>query len=171
MQFELLGNFVEFGGIFLEMLDADIGRYDGFPVVADETLPVDRVLAKHGCFFQNMRHHRLAFFESCPARCDLVISLFLGNDFVIHEALGIQRAGGWQAADYFIHQRLGDGRFVCFVVSLAAIAEQVNDDILMKPLAKIQRHLCREYDCFGIIAVNMENRRVHHLGDIAAIIG
>ena len=45
------------------------------------------------------------------------------------ELLGIQRAGGLAVADGAIHDRLGEGRLVGFVMAVAAVADDVEHDV------------------------------------------
>ena len=65
--------------------------------------------------------------------------------------------------DLLVHQRLGQGRFVALVVAEAAIAEHVDHDLLGEQLAIFGRDFRCEHDGFRIVAVHMEDRRLHHL--------
>jgi hypothetical protein len=71
--------------------------------------------------------------------------------------------------DRLVHQRLGERRLVAFVVAVAAIAEHVDDDGLLEFLPELGRDLGGEDDGFRIVAVDVENRRLDHLGDIGRI--
>ena len=72
-------------------------------------------------------------------------------------------------ADLLVHQRLGEGRLVAFVVAEAAIAEHVDDDRLCEFLPEFGRDLGREHHRFRIVAVDVEDRRLDHLRDIGRI--
>ena len=51
----------------------------------------------------------------------------------------------------------------------AAVAPHVDDDIAVKRLAEFDRDLARECDGFGIVAVDVEDRRLNALGDVGWI--
>ena len=82
-------------------------------------------------------------------------------------AVDFQR--GRMLGDRLVHQRLGERRLVAFVVAVPAVAEHVDDDRLLKLLPEFGRHLGGEHDGFRIVAVDVENRRLDHLGDIGRI--
>ena len=71
--------------------------------------------------------------------------------------------------DRLVHQRLGERRLVAFVMAVAAIAEHVDDDRLLKFLPEFGRDLGGEHDRFRIVAVDVENRRLDHFGDVGRI--
>ena len=64
---------------------------------------------------------------------------------------------------------LGEGGFVSFVVTVAAVAVNINHHIAAELLAKLQRDLGDFDDGEGIFAVHMENGGVNHLGDVSAV--
>ena len=72
-------------------------------------------------------------------------------------------------ADLLVHQRLGEGRLVAFVVTEAAIAEHVDHDRLREFLPVLDRDLGREHHRFRIVAVHMEDQRLDHLRHIGRI--
>ena len=71
--------------------------------------------------------------------------------------------------DRLVHQRLRERRLVAFVVAVAAIAEHVDDDRLLEFLPELGRDLGGEHHRFRIVAVDVENRRLDHLGDVGRI--
>ena len=71
--------------------------------------------------------------------------------------------------DALVHQRLGEGRLVGFVVAEAAVAEHVDDHRLLELLAELGGDLGGEDHRFRIIAIGMEDRRLDHLGDVGGI--
>ena len=71
--------------------------------------------------------------------------------------------------DCFIHHRLRHHRLIGFIVSIATIADEINDHIGVKHHSIGMGQLCDQNHCFGIISVDMEDRRLHHLGDFSAI--
>ena len=72
-------------------------------------------------------------------------------------------------ADDVVHQRLREGRLVALVVAEAAIAPHVDDDVAVELLAEFHRHLGREGDRLGIVAIDVEDRRLDALGDVRRV--
>src|SRR3546814_6398905 len=73
------------------------------------------------------------------------------------------------APDLFIHQGLREARLVAFVMAKAAIAEHIDHDRLVEALAEFGRDLRRMHDRFRVVAVHMEDRRLHHLRNVRRI--
>ncbi len=68
-----------------------------------------------------------------------------------------------------VHQWLGVTRVVTLVVSVAAIAPHVDHDVLVEPLAVLERQPGHAHARLRVIAVDVEDRRLHGLGDVAAV--
>ena len=83
----------------------------------------------------------------------------------------VELASGLTAANFFIHERLGSGWLISFVVAATTIANEVNDHIALEFVAVVHRHLGDKQDRFRVIGVNVQDRRMDHLGDISAILG
>ncbi len=56
-------------------------------------------------------------------------------------------------------------------MAVAAVAHEIDDNILLELLPVIQRETGNEEGRFGIVAVDMEDGRLDHLGNIAAVLG
>ena len=56
-------------------------------------------------------------------------------------------------------------------MAVPAIADQVDDDVLLELHAEVECKLGNEQNGLGIITVNMEDRCVDHLGHVAAVEG
>ena len=54
-------------------------------------------------------------------------------------------------------------------MSVTAIAEHVDDNRLVEFLPIFDRDLGRKYNGFRIVAIDVEDRRVDHLGDVRRI--
>src|SRR5699024_12336687 len=68
-----------------------------------------------------------------------------------------------------VHARLGHRRIVTFVVTTAAIRDQINDDVAVEALAVFVRQLgCLDYG-FWVITVDMEDRSLDGAGHIRGI--
>ena len=85
------------------------------------------------------------------------------------QLLGIERQGGGMILDHPVHQGLGEGRLVAFVMAEAAIADHVDHHILVEQLAEFGGDARGMHHGFRIVAIHMEDRRLHHQGDIGAI--
>ena len=86
-----------------------------------------------------------------------------------HQRLGIQRTRSETIADGLVHDRLGSGGFVGLAVTVASIAHHVDHHILVEVHTIIQRHACDLDHCLGIIAIDVKDRRIDHLGDVGAV--
>ena len=72
-------------------------------------------------------------------------------------------------ADLLVHKGLGERGLVTFIVAKAPVAEHVDDDGLVKLLPELDRDLRGIDDGFGIIAVDMNDRRLDHFGTVRRI--
>ncbi len=72
-------------------------------------------------------------------------------------------------ADLAIHDRLGEGRLVALVVAEAAVAEHVDDHRLVEFHPVFGRDLGGIDDGFRVVAVDVEDRRLDHLGDVGRV--
>ena len=73
------------------------------------------------------------------------------------------------SGDLSVHQRLRERRLITLVVAMAAVAEDVDDDVASELLAVLDRQLGNVDDRLGIVTVHVEDRRHHHLGHVARI--
>jgi hypothetical protein len=62
-----------------------------------------------------------------------------------------------------------NGRFVALVVAEPAIAEHVDNDRLVEALPELGRDLGAEHHRFGIVAVDVNDRRLDQLRDVGGI--
>ena len=54
-------------------------------------------------------------------------------------------------------------------MAAAAVAEHVDDDVLAERLAELERELGDPYDGLGVVAVDVEDRRLDHPGDVGGV--
>ena len=97
--------------------------------------------------------------------------LLLGGDFFLDHALGVDLPDIPELPDLPVHDGLGGGRLVRFAVAVPAVAHHVDNHVLLEFHAVIQGQFCDVHDSVGVIAVHVEDRRLHHLGDVRAIQG
>ncbi len=100
---------------------------------------------------------------------DLGVGLGLGEDAFGDQALDVDLQRGRLVLDLRVHQRLGEGRIVAFVVAEATVAEHVHHHVLVELLTVFRGDLRSEDDRFGVIAVDVEDRRLDHQGDIRRV--
>ena len=74
-------------------------------------------------------------------------------------------------ADDLVHHRLRGRRLVGLVVAMAAIADQVDDHVLVELHAVLERQARDEHHGFRIVGIHVEDRRLEHLRDVAAVHG
>ena len=90
---------------------------------------------------------------------------------LFYKARGVNLADRGMLANFRIHQRLREAWLVALVVAKAAIAPHVDDDVAAEGLAIVDRQLAREGHRFGIVAVHMDDRRLHALGHVRGVRG
>ncbi len=107
--------------------------------------------------------HRLSVFGDQSVRVGLVDYAFA------HEAFRISLSGGGYIAYHPIHCGLGYCRLVRFVVSETAVADDVDNHILVERHSEVIRQRYRKEDGIGVVAIHMKDGRLHHLGDLGAV--
>src|SRR5262249_22928011 len=103
----------------------------------------------------NFGAHRLGFFGGERAFAD--------------QALLVERPDGGMLFDLAVHDRLRVAGIVAFVVAVAAVADHIDDDVLLELLAVIERDL-HDADCgFGIVAIHVEDGRLHAARNVGGV--
>ena len=87
----------------------------------------------------------------------------------VHQRLGVELAHAAVRADQLVHLGLGERRLVGLVVAEAPVADHVHDDVLAERLAERERELDDAHARFGIVAVHVEDRRLHHLRHVGRV--
>jgi hypothetical protein len=82
---------------------------------------------------------------------------------------GVDLADRRVLADLGVHERLGEARLVALIVAEAAVAPHVDDDVALEALAVVDRQLAGEGHRFGIVAVDVEDRRLDALGHVRRV--
>ena len=98
-----------------------------------------------------------------------VLDLALGDQAVGDEAVGVELQRGLVALDRGVHQRLGEHRLVALVVAEPAVAEDVDDDVLVEALAELDRDAGGVDHGLGVVAVDVEDRRLDHQRDVGRV--
>lgn len=71
--------------------------------------------------------------------------------------------------DLLVHERLREHRFVDLVVSVAAVTDQVDDDVLVEGGAPLGGHVAHVGDGLGVVGVDVENGGVDDPRDVRAV--
>ena len=71
--------------------------------------------------------------------------------------------------DLLVHERLGVARVVAFVVTVQPVADEVDDDVLVELLAEGDSEPADAHTGLRVVAVHVEDRRLHHLRDIGRV--
>jgi hypothetical protein len=108
-------------------------------------------------------------FEQLGELVDDAVDAGLVDHAFAHQPLAVERADRRVLPDLGIHERLGEARLVALIVAEAAVAPHVDDDVALEALAELHRHLGDEGDRLRIVAVDVEDRRLDHLGHVRRI--
>ena len=76
----------------------------------------------------------------------------------LHERLGVELAHRAPGLDPLVHQRLRVARVVALVVAVAPVADHVDHDVLVEPLAVVVRQPGHPDAGLGVVAVHVEDR-------------
>ena len=87
------------------------------------------------------------------------------------QRLGVNSTYRALGFDQVVHQWLRHRRVIALVVAAAAVTHKVNDNITVKLLAVVESKLSYANDCLGVIAIDVEDRRLNCLGDIRRVHG
>src|ERR1700735_4061078 len=93
--------------------------------------------------------------------------ILLRDDAFANQALRIQRAHRRMFLDLAVEDGLRVTGVVTLVVPVPPVAEHVDDDVFLELLAVIEGELDHADGGFGVVAVHMEDGRLHPARDIA----
>jgi hypothetical protein len=100
-----------------------------------------------------------------------LLGLLDGDVAAADQRLGVELAHRALALDQAVHQRLGHRRVVALVVAAAAVADHVDDDVLAERLAVVEGQPGDAHARLGVVAVDVEDRRLDHPRHIGAVEG
>src|SRR5438034_483233 len=144
----------------------------GAPVVARPAEPLpepaedEQGLARHEVARVALRVvEQLAELARPPLR-------LLGGDRPrLDQLLAVERERRPLGGDLLVHHRLREGRIVELVVPVPAVADEVDEDVLLEALAEADGEAGRLHRGLGVVAVHVEDGRVDDLGDVARVGG
>ena len=94
---------------------------------------------------------------------------FLGNDAIFHQAPGPERARGGVGGDTTVEQRLRVRRLVTLVVPVPAVADQVDDHVVVKVSPVGHGEAYRAQARLGIVTIHVDDGDVVSLGEVAGV--
>ena len=71
--------------------------------------------------------------------------------------------------DHVLHPRLRHRRVFAFVVAATAVAQHVDDDVLLELLPEVHRQLGHPDAGFRVVTVDVKDRRTNHFRDVGAV--
>ena len=169
LQLEAVGHAGQPPGQFDEAVLGKPGVRRRGPLVAQERAPVHKQAVVR--LLDDGQGHMTAPLQGAAVLLRHVRRLGGGDDLLADQLLDIQIPSGRQLAYLGVHQGLRLHRLLGLVVPPAAVADDVYDQILAEPHAVVRRQPRREDHGLGIIAVDMQDGRLHHLGDLGAVLG
>ena len=110
-----------------------------------------------------------AVLEHAPDPFLVLVNVFLGERLLVEELFGVDGQRGRVLRDALVHQRLCEERLVRLVVPLLAVADHVDDDVLLELGAVIGRELAHKVGRLDVVAVDVKNGSVNRLGNVGAV--
>jgi hypothetical protein len=101
----------------------------------------------------------------------VLINILLGEGALLEQLVDVDIELGLLVLDALVHEGLGERRLVRLVVAMLAVADEINDDVLLELGTPIGGKLADKVDSLNIIGINVEDGGVDGLGDIGAIGG
>ncbi len=93
---------------------------------------------------------------------DHLVNLFPGSEAFLNQSVGMQFHHSGMLSNGLVHQRLGYRRFVGFVVTVAAVADDIDDNVTVIAIAIITGDFRDQYASFRVIAIDVKNGRLNH---------
>ena len=99
-----------------------------------------------------------------------VFGLFHRDVAAADQRFGVGLADPALDVDDVVHGGVRHRRVVALVVSTPAVAQHVDDDVLLELLAEVHGQLRHPHTGFRVVAVDVKDRRPDHLRDVGAVL-
>ena len=99
-----------------------------------------------------------------------VLGLFHRDVAAADQRLGVGLADAALDVDDVVHRRLRHRRVVALVVPAPAVAQHVDDDVLLELLPEVHGQPGHPHARLRVVAVDVEDRRADHLRDVGAVL-
>src|SRR6266403_1446686 len=167
---EALGHAREGGGDLVQQLGRD-GR-PGTPVVARPAEPLpEPAEGEHGLARHEVARVAMRVVEQLAELARPPLRLLGGHHPRLEQLLAVERERRPLGRDLLVHHRLREGRIVELVVPVPAVADEVDEDVLLEALAKADGQAGRLHGGLGVVTVHVEDGRLDDLGDVARVGG
>lgn len=114
---------------------------------------------------------REALLEHTPDPALVLFNIFLSESTFLQKLVDIHVNLGNLGRNTLVHKRLGERRLISLVVAVLAVANKINNNIVLELGAPVRGKLTSKVDCLNIIGIDVENRRINGLGDVSAVSG
>lgn len=98
-----------------------------------------------------------------------LIHMWLGDYLLLNELVSILEEDRLHLVDGLIHEWLGEHRLIQFIMSMFAIANNVNNHIPLEGLPKLHSQLNTFVYLFRVISIHMEYRSSNSLCHFCAV--
>ena len=169
MQLQVVGVLAELPAEAFDAFDGYCGVAGCPPARPDVRCPVREVRARL-IVDQRPRYHAVGF-QRRKVGFGHRLRLAGLDDAFGDQTVGVDLARSRLVTDFLVHHRLGREGLVGLVVAVAAEADHVDDHVLLEPHPEVQCEPGDEDHRLGIVAVDVEDRRLHELRDIGAVEG
>ena len=122
-------------------------------------------------FVDEGQRHAVAGVQRVAVETHQRLGLFRRHGAFGDQPIRIDAARGRMLGDRPVHQRLGLRRVFGFVVAAPPIAHEVDDDVLPEAHPVVHRQLRGEDAGLRVVAVDVQDGRLHELGDLRAVLG
>ena len=102
-------------------------------------------------------------------RIQNLVCLLLGDIATADQILCVQGAGRGQSVDVLVHLRLGHRGIISLIVTAAAVANQVNDNVAAKALTVLECQACGTNHSVRVISVDVEDRSLSHTRNVGGV--
>ncbi|MNT04227.1 hypothetical protein D3C72_1387970 [compost metagenome] len=116
-------------------------------------------------------NHAIAAVECITIQVDHFRGIFQAGDFLFGQHVSIKLARRWVFFDLLVHHRLGCTWLIGLVMPMATVADQIDHHVTFEGVTEIQRQAGHKGHRFRIVSIYVEDRRLHHLGDVSTIFG
>ena len=86
-----------------------------------------------------------------------------------HQRLGVELAHRALGFDALVHEWLGVARVVALVVPVLAVADEIDDHVLVEGLAEGEGESGGANARLGVVSVDVEDGRLDHLGHVSRV--
>ena len=111
----------------------------------------------------------LVVFQTTNVLCRQLISVAALDHAFRFELFGVKTTHAFQLPNPLIHHRLSHHGFISFVVTVAAVADEIDNHVFAELVSPIHSQLGDEHHGFGVVAIDVENGGLNQLGDVGAV--